>query len=84
MEWAKSEQYQHILQGNYVQASSSPALVVTEKVARACPNCGHLASSTAPFCLACGNSLENARLVCANCHIKVFSTWQTCRDVGVC
>lgn len=82
MAWSGSEQYQQILNGNYVQQSSSPALVVTEPVGRVCPKCGQLASVAAPLCLACGASLKGAPRACARCRIRVFANWQTCPGCG--
>lgn len=82
MEWGSSEQYQNILQGQYVQEASSPALVVSEPVAKVCPSCKQLMSVHASMCLACGSSLQGARRVCTKCQIKVFSTWQVCPGCG--
>jgi Zn-dependent protease with chaperone function len=80
--WSKSEQYQQILQGNYVRAESSPDLTVTEGMGKVCPKCERTANASATICLGCGSSLKGARFVCSNCHIKVFSTWQTCPRCG--
>jgi len=82
MEWGESDQYQSILNGDYVRQANSPSLVVTEPVAKVCSNCKNLSNASASTCLACGNSLKGARLVCANCHVKVFSTWETCPKCG--
>jgi Zn-dependent protease with chaperone function/RNA polymerase subunit RPABC4/transcription elongation factor Spt4 len=82
MEWSESEQYQAILQGDYVRHVSSPALLVSEPVGRICPKCGQLGQIDAATCLACGSSMGGGRRVCANCRIKVFSTWTTCPGCG--
>lgn len=82
MAWADSEQYQNILTGNYVQDTTSPARLLTEPMAKVCPGCGQLVNASAPLCLACGHNLKGARRVCAKCHIKVFSTWDTCPGCG--
>ena len=80
--WGSSDQYENILAGNYVQDASSPALILAEPVGKVCPNCEQIVSVSAPFCLACGSSLKGARRICMRCHIKVFSTWQTCPRCG--
>lgn len=82
IDWADSEQYQNILAGNYVQEATSPALLLTEPMAKVCPQCAQLVNASAPLCLACGSNLKGARRVCAKCHIKVFSTWDTCPGCG--
>jgi Zn-dependent protease with chaperone function/RNA polymerase subunit RPABC4/transcription elongation factor Spt4 len=82
MTWADSEQYQNILAGNYVQDTTSPALLLTEPMAKVCPQCARLVNASASLCRACGSSLKGARRVCAKCHIKVFSTWDTCPGCG--
>jgi Zn-dependent protease with chaperone function len=82
MGWGQSEQYKNILSGNYVRGVGSAALTVREPIARVCPQCEQLSNFSAPICLACGSSLAGARLVCTNCEIKVFSTWQTCPRCG--
>ncbi len=81
-DWGGSDQYQHILAGNYVQQTGSPALLLTEPVGKVCPTCERIVNASAPICLACGSDLKGARLVCAKCHVKVFSTWQTCPKCG--
>jgi Zn-dependent protease with chaperone function/RNA polymerase subunit RPABC4/transcription elongation factor Spt4 len=80
--WANSEQYQNILAGNYAQGSTSPALLLTEPMAKVCPNCGQMANASASLCLACGSSLQGARRVCAKCGIKVFASWDSCPGCG--
>jgi Zn-dependent protease with chaperone function len=82
MDWAGSEQYQNILAGNYAQDSGSPALILSEPMAKVCPQCASLVNASASLCPACGSSLNGARRVCAKCHIKVFSTWDTCPGCG--
>jgi RNA polymerase subunit RPABC4/transcription elongation factor Spt4 len=82
MAWSESEQYQEILNGNYVHKIDSSALVLTGPVGRVCPSCGQVANVEAPFCLACGVSLKGARRVCAKCGIRVFKDWQTCPGCG--
>jgi RNA polymerase subunit RPABC4/transcription elongation factor Spt4 len=82
IDWADSEQYHNILAGNYVQEAASPALLLTEPMAKVCPQCALLVNASAPLCLACGSSLKGARRVCAKCHIKVFSTWDSCPGCG--
>lgn len=82
MGWATSEQYQNILAGDYVQDAASPALLLTEPMAKVCPQCKRLVNASAPLCLACGSSLKGARRVCAKCHIKVFSSWDMCPGCG--
>ncbi len=81
MEWAKSEQYQNILNGNYVRGAST-AEVLPEPTLLSCPNCRQLNGTKSPFCLACGADLKQARLVCARCQIKVFPNWQKCPGCG--
>ncbi|HXV43233.1 MAG TPA: M48 family metallopeptidase, partial [Anaerolineae bacterium] len=44
--WADSEQYQNILAGNYAQESASPALLLTEPMAKVCPNCEQMANAS--------------------------------------
>lgn len=82
MQWAESDQYQAILNGDYVRLGDSPDLRIIEPVAQVCPKCRTLASPAAKICLACGQNLHRARLVCANCRVKVFDTWQTCPGCG--
>ncbi len=82
MKWADSDQYQAILNGEYMHMNGSPGLVVVEPVAKACPKCKNLASLSGINCLSCGSSLHGARRVCANCRIKVFTGWQTCPGCG--
>lgn len=82
MQWAESDQYRYILNGDYVRANGSPDLGVTEPVSQVCPNCKNLASPAAKVCLSCGNMLHRERLVCTNCGVKVFDSWQTCPGCG--
>lgn len=82
MTWAKSDQYQAIMAGNYVHGADSPALLLTEPSGKVCPSCGRTVDASAELCLACGSSLKGARRVCARCGIKVFSTWETCPGCG--
>jgi Zn-dependent protease with chaperone function/RNA polymerase subunit RPABC4/transcription elongation factor Spt4 len=82
MTWGQSDHYQHILNGDYVRGKSSAAPVVQEPIAKVCPQCEQLSNFSASVCLACGSSLTEERVVCANCRIKVFPTWQTCPRCG--
>ena len=82
MAWGESEQYQNILKGEYVRQADSQPRIVTEPVAKACPKCKQLSALSASSCLFCGHSFKGARLVCANCRVKVFSTWETCPKCG--
>ena len=82
MGWGDSEQYRHILNGEYVRAGEFAKLVLSEPVAKKCPKCKSLSNVSASICLSCGSSLQGAALVCANCQIRVFSTWQTCPGCG--
>ncbi len=83
LEWGESEQYKNILVGNYVRMSASPTTIVAEGVGKVCPHCDHLAGVNEAICLACGQGLQGARRVCANCRTKVFKGWQTCPKCGV-
>lgn len=82
MKWAESEQYQNILNDNYVHVGHSSALNIPDPVGKICPHCKNLANINATICLACGNNLHGARRVCANCRVKVFAGWQTCPKCG--
>lgn len=82
MGWGDSEQYQSILQGDYIRQSDSLTAMLAEPVNKVCPKCGQFSSVSASMCLACGSSLQNAHLACAKCHIRVFSTWTTCPGCG--
>jgi Zn-dependent protease with chaperone function/RNA polymerase subunit RPABC4/transcription elongation factor Spt4 len=82
MDWGLSEQYQSILQGDYIRQSDSLTAMLAEPVNKACPSCGQFSSVSASMCLACGSSLKSAHLACANCRIRVFSTWTTCPGCG--
>ncbi len=82
MGWGDSEQYRHILEGNYVRGAEAAAKLVTEPVGRLCPSCGQVSSLGAPHCLACGYSLQGASRVCTGCRIRVFEGWQVCPGCG--
>jgi Zn-dependent protease with chaperone function/RNA polymerase subunit RPABC4/transcription elongation factor Spt4 len=82
MEWGVSEQYQSILQGDYIRQSDSLTAMLAEPVNKVCPSCGQFSSVSASMCLACGSSLKNAHLACAKCRIRVFPTWTTCPGCG--
>jgi Zn-dependent protease with chaperone function len=81
-EWAESEQYQHILDGEYVHLKDSPALIVDEPVGRRCPGCRNIGPLSAATCLACGSSMRGGHLVCTTCCLRVFSGWQICPGCG--
>ncbi len=85
MDWAESEQYQNILAGNYVRQTDVPSSLVipdSAPVGKVCIHCNYLANISDIFCLSCGRSLQDARLVCTNCQVRVFSTWQRCPKCG--
>jgi Zn-dependent protease with chaperone function len=82
MQWGESEHYKNILSGNYVRGNVSLLPLISEPVSQICPECNKLSPASALACFSCGSSLRGARLVCSNCHIRVFETWQTCPGCG--
>lgn len=80
--WSNSDQYQSILNGDYVHQSTSPALVVTDPVGRVCSNCKQVNRVETLTCLACGSNMKGGHRVCNACHIRVFSTWTACPGCG--
>jgi hypothetical protein len=82
LDWAKGEQYQQILAGDYLLAGVPSAMAIDSPIGKICPNCSQLAGQSATKCSACGHSLQAARLVCGQCRVKVFSTWQACPNCG--
>ncbi|MEM7347025.1 MAG: M48 family metallopeptidase [Chloroflexota bacterium] len=83
MDWGESEDYQDILNGDYVHDATSPALILSEKIGKVCSKCDQVVNNSAKVCLACNESLRGARRICTNCHIRVFSTWTTCPGCGI-
>jgi Zn-dependent protease with chaperone function len=81
-EWAASDHYKNILAGSYLRGDIAALPPITEPVSRVCPQCERFSPASASTCMACGTSLRSARLVCSNCHIRVFETWQTCPGCG--
>lgn len=82
LQWADTKQYQDILAGDYLLKTISAAAAVSEPTSKICPNCKQLANASASKCGACGASLQEARLVCSKCQVKVFPGWQSCPGCG--
>ncbi len=82
MEWGAGEQFERMMQGDYLHIGDTSALALGEPMCKVCPSCQRLNAVAAMTCGTCGHSLKGATWVCTNCQIKVFPAWQTCPGCG--
>lgn len=82
MKWGESEQYQNIMQGEYLRGEPTGGPVSAGPISKLCPKCQRVNNRPARACWSCGASLKGAHLVCGNCHIRVFDSWTKCPGCG--
>jgi hypothetical protein len=88
--WANSEQYQNILNGNYVRLDNKMIekgwhnIAVSTPRAKECPNikCHYPCEEHFVFCPNCQTNVRNGRLLCGNCFEEVEFNWRACINCG--
>ena len=82
MEWAESDEYRSILNGDYIQDAFPPVISFPDPVATKCGACQHWNPANAAFCIDCGANLRDQAQICTNCELELKPKWRICPGCG--
>lgn len=86
--WARSDEYDQILKGNYklLAPQKTPegwvSVTIGTPRARQCQKCGYPNDEDYSFCLGCQTNIRNAPVICSHCRNPVQDDWLHCMDCG--
>src|SRR5262249_52804229 len=79
LDWAESEQWLKILQGDYVREGE---VAITPASGWACPDCRNPIGPSDDYCPSCRARFTGRQPLCASCGRLVRRSWKSCPACG--